>query len=214
MRPNRLEQIKRKQATHTPANTGVSLQSLADYQNALIIDLGKIANQKDIADKIRVKKTVLPTYIRFIDDYIKQGHNYPNDVAVQVMVWLLDVGEIDYGFNLAMIMAKQKQIMPAKFDRDIYTFLCDFFYDWASEQLKQQQSANPYLEVLIVTLDSDQWDVHPLCKSKLYAMQAKHCEQRGEHAQAIALCDKAMQINPEKHGVKGLKERLLKATQG
>lgn len=212
-------------AEHTPAGAefaapgktagpvGIDKGYLEHYQTAMAIDLGKIANQKDLVDKARVKQTVLPTYLPFVDNYVKQGDNYPNDVAVQVMIWLLDTLEIENGLDLALVLVKQNQKMPAKFDRDMPTFLCDFFYDWAGALLKEDHSASPYLDVLIATAENDQWDVHPLCLSKLYAMLAKHKERTGDYKEALTLCEKAEAINPDKAGVKGLKERLQKQLQ-
>lgn len=192
---------------------GIDKGYLEHYQTAMAIDLGKIANQKDLLDKARVKQTVLQTYLPFVENYIKQGDHYPNDVAVQVMIWLLDTLEIEKGLDLALLLVKQKQKMPAKFDRDMPTFLCDFFYDWAGALLKEDRSASPYLDVLIATAENDQWDVHPLCQSKLYAMLAKHKERTGDYKEALTLCEKAEALNPDKAGVKGLKERLQKQLQ-
>lgn len=187
--------------------------TLGHYQAAMEIDLIKIANQRDLIDKARVKQTVLPTYLGFVDDYMQSGDNYPNDVAVQVMIWLLDTLEIEKGLNLALHLVKQGQKMPTKFDRDMMTFLCDFFYDWANEELKADRGASPYLDVLIATAENDKWDVHPLCLGKLFAMLAKHKERAGDYTEALSLCEKAETINPEKAGVKGLKERLQKKLQ-
>ena len=183
-------------------------KSLDDYQMALEIDIAKIAAVPDITDKVRIKATVLPTYLDFVNDYVKSGVNYPNTVAVQVMIWLLDTLQIEAGLNLALHLIKQRQRMPTKFDRDIPTFVCDFFYDWASLLLKENLSASPYLDVLIATAENEQWDLHPLIFSKLWVMLAKHKERNGEFETALQLCFKAEQINPEKAGVKGMKERL------
>lgn len=191
-----------------------TVMDLAHYQDALSQDIAKISAQKDIADKLRVKQSVLPTYLPFVDQYVDAGDNYPNDVAVQVMIWLLDIGEIEHGLNLALVLIDQRQRMPAKFDRDMPTFLCDFFYDWANQMLKDEHSASPYLDTVIATAEAEKWDVHPLCISKLCAMLAKHKECNKEYREALTLCEKAEAVNPEKAGVKGLKERLQKELKG
>lgn len=220
----RLQQIKQAQIAEAE-KTGVNpyeqagkkpaaaIADLVHYQAAMEIDLGKISAEKVLTDKARVKAVVLPTYLPFIEDYVNQGHNYPNDVAVQVMIWQLDTMDIENGLNLALLLVQQGQKMPAKFDRDMATFLCDFFYDWAGALLKDDLSASPYLDVLVATADADQWDVHPLCISKLFVMLAKHKERSGDYAEALTLCEKAEAVNPEKAGVKGLKERLQKQLQ-
>lgn len=178
---------------------------LAHYQTALKVDIAKVKNQKDLLDKARVKQAVLPTYLPFVDAYVESGDNYPNSVAVQVMVWLLDINEIEHGLKLALHLVKQGQKMPPKFDRDMSTFLSDMFYDWAGDMLKDDQGASPYLDTLITTAETDKWDVHPLCLSKLYSMLAKHKLRSEEYQIALDLCNKAETVNPEKAGVKKLK---------
>jgi hypothetical protein len=190
----------------TVGPVGIDKGNLEHYQAALEIDLVKIKAEPTLEGKARIKKTVLPTYLDFVNAYIKNGDNYPNDVAVQVMIMLLDTGDIENGLSLALHLVKQGQKMPAKFDRDMPTFLCDFFYDWANDLLKKDQSASPYLDTLLATAEKDGWDVHPLCLGKLCAMLAKHKLRSEQYEEAIALCELAEKINPGKAGVKGLKE--------
>lgn len=185
--------------------------TLQDYQLAMQVDVGKIAAVQDIAEKIRIKQTVLPTYLNFVDRYVESGANYPNDVAVQVMIWQLDAGEIEYGLNLGLLLVKQKQRMPSKFDRDMPTFLCDFFYDWAGDMLSKGQGVSPTLDVLVATAENDDWPVHPLCISKIIVQLAKYKEISGDLVTALALCERAEAVNPEKAGVKKMIERLKKA---
>lgn len=221
---NKLDRIKAeqlKQAEETGVNPYQDLTpapdspighklvgELANYQSAMEIDLIKIKAETTLEGKARIKQTVLPTYLDFVNAYVANGDNYPNDVAVQVMIMLLDIGDIEGGLDLGLHLVKQGQKMPQKFDRDMQTFLCDFIYDWASVQLKAEHSASPYLDVLTATTENDNWNMHPVCMSKLFAMLAKHKELAGSYQEAFDLCVKAETINPEKAGVKGLKERL------
>jgi hypothetical protein len=192
---------------------GLDKSYLPHYQAALEIDLAKIKTENTLEGKARIKEALLPNYLDFVGHYVDNGDNYPNDVAVQVMIWLLDTGDIEKGLNLALHLLKQNQKMPARFDRDMPTFLADFFYDWAGEELKADRCVSPYLDVLVATAENEQWPMHPLCYSKLYAILAKHKERSGDYAEGVALCDKAEAINPEKAGVKGLKERMQKRLQ-
>jgi hypothetical protein len=192
------------------SDKGAGDTQLYDYQSAMEIDLVKIKAEPTLEGKARIKQTVLPTYMDFVNSYIANGDNYPNDVAVQVAIWLLDAGDIEKGLDLALHLVKQNQKMPTKFDRDMPTFLADFFYDWANEELKADRGASPYLDVLVATAENDKWPIHQLCFSKLYAMLAKHKERSGDYAEALSLCEKAETINPEKAGVKGIKDRLQK----
>ena len=183
------------------ANTAV--KDLAHYQAALSADLAKLATIKDLVEKAKAKQQMLPTYLPFVQDYIKLGHHYPNDVAVYVAIWLFDTLDIENGLEIALHLIAQKQITPPKFDRDLPTFVCDAMYDWANALLKLEQSASPYLDFFVANFED--WELAPPVKSKLYAILAKHKKREGDWLNVLALCEKAEQVNPEGAGVKTLK---------
>lgn len=218
MRPNRLEQIKKKQAedgidpTAAPKKAALAeaIEHLSHYQTLMQADLTKISLLKNMEERAELKKALLPQYSAFVKNYIDEGHDYPNDVAVQIMIWSIDIDAVEPFMDLAMALIETgNQHMPARFKRqDLETFVCDAMYDWANELLKQQQSASPYIDQLAMAIDEDHWDVHPLCASKVFAIAAKHKELSGEYQEGVDLCDLAIAINPDKHGVKSLKERM------
>jgi len=222
MRPNCLDQIKKKQAeegidpTAAPKKTALAnaIGNLSHYQDLLKQDLAKISKLGTLDERAELKAALLPQYLPFLTDYIKQVYDYPNDVAVQVMIWLFDSGNIEVALTTAFALINTgNQHMPDRFKRqDLETFVCDATYDWGNVLLKQQQSASPYLDQLAETIDADNWDVHPLCASKIFALLAKHKELSGDYQDGVLWCDLAIAINPEKHGVKSLKERLQKLT--
>lgn len=187
-----------------------TLSSLAHYQAALAADLASLKNLKILDEKQAAKRGMLPTYAPLIDEYITQGHDYPNDVAVQVMIWLMDVGDVEQGLDLAFELIKRKQRLPDKFARrDIETFVCDAIYDWANDLLKKDQSASPYLDTVVEVIESNTWDLSPPVASKVYAMLAKHKMREGQYQTVIDLCDKAESVNPDGAGVKKLREQAI-----
>ncbi len=193
----------------------VELSNLPHYQDLLKLDLAKISKIKVLEEKAELKAALLPQYQPFVTDYMEQGHDYPNDVAVQVMIWLIDSADVENFLTLAFYLIKSGyQHMPERFKRqDLETFVCDAMYDWANELLKQQQSVSPYLDQLATVIFNDQWDVHPLCASKIFALLAKHKELSGDYQEGIDWCEKAKAINPEGHGCKKLQVRLEKLQQ-
>lgn len=217
---SRLQKIKAAQLAHAE-KTGVNPyaataaevaqvakpSTLAHYQAAMLADLGSLKALKKLEEKQAAKKGMLSAYVPFVDDYVKQGHDYPNDVAVQVMIWLLDTGDTERGLNLALTLIKQgQQQMPERFDRrDIETFLCDAMYDWANALLKKEQSVSPYFDTLAATMTAEKWDVHPAVASKVYAMLAKHKLREGDYQAVVDLCDMAETVNKDGAGVKSLR---------
>lgn len=180
---------------------------LAHFQAAMQADLASLKALKTLDEKKAAKAKMLEAYRPFVDDYVNRGHDYPNDVAVQAMIWLLDVGDVEKGLGLALYLIKHgHQQMSERFDRrDIETFLCDAMYDWANALLKKEQSVSPYFDALAATMTNDKWDVHPAVASKVYAMLAKHKLREGDYQAAVDLCDQAETVNKDGAGVKSLR---------
>ena len=193
----------------TPVATPAELQTLQHYQAALSADLASLATIKDVTEKAKAKAAMLATYWPFVEAYVKNGDNYPNDVAVYVCIWLFDTLDIERGLDLACVLIKQNQITPAKFDRDLVTFVCDALYDWANALLKQDQSASPYLDAWVALIDSEGFSIAPPVHSKLLVMLAKHKARLAEYHTVIALCEAAEKINPDGAGVKKLKAEAV-----
>ena len=213
MRTNKLSQIRAKtKTTNAPqASEKNSNKKHGDelklLQVAMDADLATLKNIPDLADKAKLKAEYIPKYWDFISHYFADKHHYANSILVQIMIWLFDISNMDKAVPLALAIIKQGvHTMPPQFGRNLETFVCDEIYDWSNAQLKQDKTASPYLDDLIDALTSEQWDVHVAVKSKIYAMQAKHKMRLGEYQNVLDLCDKAIEANPEKHGVKKLRQ--------
>jgi hypothetical protein len=186
---------------HTPKPN-----TIEHYLAAMSADLAQLSQLKDVVEKAKAKQTMLKTYWPFVEAYLNNGDNYPNEIVVRVCIWLFDTLDIERGLNLAFVLIQQNQPTPAKFDRDMKTFVCDAMYDWASALLKKEQSVSPYLDTLAATMTTDKWDVHPAVSSKIYAMLAKHKLREGDYKTVINLCDLAESVNPDGAGVKTLRK--------
>lgn len=203
-------------STATMTISGAGKHLFEQLQAAMVTDVARIKTKPVIEDKQALKRELLPNYLPFVEAYVSDGHDYPNDVAVQVMVWLFDVNDIDNALKIgAYLVATGTNELPAKFARNLLTFISDEVYEWANAQLKAEQTASPYLDDLVGFIDSDtvikEWDLHPLVISKNMAMLAKHKEREGKLAECVALCERAEVANPEGAGVKTMKERVQKA---
>lgn len=196
------------------AKTETSFLTLEQYQAALSVDVARLSTIKVMDDKQAAKKTMMDVYSPFVWDYVEQGHNYPNNVAVQLMVWLFDVGAIEAALKLAFYLMPHQQ-MPDRFTRrDIQTFICDAIYDWAKQQLDNGQSALPLIDDVVVRLEG--WQLSPPVHSKVLVMAAKHHHAAGNSKTVVDYCQQAKQINPDGYGAKTLlataKHRLEQET--
>lgn len=180
-------------------------------QAALVTDIARIKTHKKLADKQALKSTLLPSYLPFVEQYISEGHDYPNNVAVMCMVWALDIGDIETGMDIAAYLIETKQTLPANFKCDIPTLLCRCVYDWANDQLKTKQSAQPYLDQLLSLLATHRWELPVAVESMMYVIAAKHAFELGEFGPCVKWCVEAETANPDGAGVKTLKAKAEKA---
>ena len=202
--PDDQKELSNTKQTDKTANLFEQLQA------AMQVDAARLKAEKKLEDKIRIKSELIPHYIEFVDDYVEQGYDYPCDVAVQVMVWLFDTGEIERALTLGLhLIAIGNQTLPPRFNRDIPTFIADAIYDWSNEQLKNEQTASPYLDLLVSVMEKSKWDLHPAVKSKNLAMMAKHKFREKDFKLCFELCNRAEVANPEGAGVKTLKNKAL-----
>ncbi|AWX99518.1 hypothetical protein A8139_05565 [Marinomonas primoryensis] len=206
------------ESTATMTISGAGKHLFEQLQAAMATDVARIKTKPVIEDKQALKLDLLPNYLPFVQAYVADGHDYPNDVAVQVMVWLFDVNDIDNALKIgAYLVATNTNELPAKFARNLLTFIADEVYEWANAQLKAEQTASPYLDDLVSFIDNEhvieEWDLHPLVLSKNMAMLAKHKEREGKLAECVALCDRAEAANPTGAGVKTMKDRVQKALE-
>jgi hypothetical protein len=193
---------------------GVGKHLFEQLQAAMVTDVARIKTKPALEDKQVLKSELLPNYLPFVQAYVADGHDYPNDVAVQVMVWLFDVNDIDNALKIGMyLVANGNNDLPPKFSRNLPTFIADALYDWANAELKAEQTATPYLDALVDFVDdalAEKWDLHPAVISKNLALLAKHKEREGKLKECVDLCERAEAANPEGAGVKTMKERVQK----
>ncbi|WP_289283316.1 MULTISPECIES: phage terminase small subunit [unclassified Methylophaga] len=205
------ETLDANQHFQTPGDGKPFKQLLEQYQAALQTDVQRLSTKDTIEDKAAMKKELLPNYMPFVEDYMANGHDYPNSVAVMMMVWLFDIGDIEQGLHLGFYLVKTpKQTMPHGFSSTMETFICDYTYDWASAQIKEEKTASPYLDNLVKVLLDAKWELAMPVKSKMLNMMAKNAFLKGEFKACVSWCEATQKVNPEGHGTKTLMSKALK----
>ena len=186
-------------------------QLLEQYQAALQTDVQRLSTKDTLEDKAAMKKELLPRYMPFVEDYMANGHDYPNSVAVMMMVWLFDIGDIEQGLHLGFYLVKTpKQVMPHGFSSTMETFICDYTYDWANAQIKEEKTASPYLDNLVKVLLDAKWELAMPVKSKMLNMMAKNAFLKGDFKACVSWCEATKEVNPEGHATKTLMNKALK----
>ena len=185
---------------------------LATYQAVIDVARSQLADIQDIGKKADFKRRQLPAILPFVEQYLARGDSYPNSVAVEAMIWLLDVGDIERGLRIGLALSDQGcHVMPKRFDRGLNSFIVRAVADWAAAQLRANQPAAPYLENLIEAINARGWELHPIPLGELYALAAKHAERSEDYGAAVTWANLAEKTNPEGAGVKTLKARCLRA---
>ena len=166
------------EALSSPAN---ARKHLLLQEAALDQDLERISAINGLAGRQALKREeLLPKYQEYVQRYCESGLNFPNRVAVQVMVWLFDTAQFEDALELADFLMEQGQKMPERFKRrDIQTFVADAVADWAYDEYNAGRSPEPYLSELLPRVDGE-WDLPEQIPSnyhKLIGMRAMEAEQ-------------------------------------
>ncbi|KAB0564295.1 terminase [Pseudomonas palleroniana] len=168
------------EALSSPAN---ARKHLLLQEAALDQDLERISAINGLAGRQALKRDeLLPKYQEYVQRYCDSGLNFPNRVAVQVMVWLFDTVQFEDALELADFLMEQGQQMPERFKRrDIQTFVADAVCEWAYAEYNAGRSPEPYLSDLLPRVDG-QWQLTEQIPSKyhkLIGMRAMEAEQWG-----------------------------------
>ncbi|SMF96137.1 Phage small terminase subunit [Methylomagnum ishizawai] len=190
--------------------------TLQQYQDA--IDAAQAAWQVHPAlseGRTEAKRKLLLQIMPFVEAYIADGAAYPNSVAVEAMILLLDTGDIERGLSLGLILAAQDcHIMPKRFQgKNLRHQVVRLTLDWAIAQLKAAQPAAPYLDQLLQAMDTEpgRWELNPILRGEAYALAAKHAAQAQDWPAGVDWCLKAQAANPKGAGVKTLLNQCLAA---
>ena len=142
------------EALSSPAN---ARKHLLLQEAALDQDLERISAINGLAGRQALKREeLLPKYQEYVQRYCESGLNFPNRVAVQVMVWLFDTAQFEDALELADFLMEQGQQMPERFKRrDIQTFVADAVCEWAYAEYNASRSPEPYLSDLLPRVDGE-----------------------------------------------------------
>ncbi|NWF17004.1 terminase [Pseudomonas reactans] len=166
------------EALTSPAN---ARKHLLLQEAALDQDLARISAINGLAGRQTLKREeLLPKYQEYVQRYCESGLNFPNRVAVQVMVWLFDTAQFEDALELADFLMEQGQQMPERFKRrDIQTFVADAVCEWAYAEYTAKRSPEPYLSDLLPLVDGV-WNLTEQIPSKyhkLIGMRAMEADQ-------------------------------------
>jgi hypothetical protein len=184
---------------YTPADALSSPANARKYlmlqEAALDIDLARISAINGLAGRQALKRDeLLPKYQEYVQRYCESGLNFPNRVAVQVMVWLFDTVQFDDALELADFLIEQGQEMPERFKRrDIQTFVADAVCEWAYAEYKANRSPEPYLSDLLPLVDG-KWNLTEQIPSKYHKLIGMRAMEAGDLEVALKHLERSTEL--------------------
>ncbi|MFJ4587729.1 phage terminase small subunit [Pseudomonas moraviensis] len=179
-------------ALSSPAN---ARKHLLLQEAALDQDLARISAINGLAGRQALKREeLLPKYQEYVQRYCESGLNFPNRVAVQVMVWLFDTAQFDDALELADFLIEQGQEMPERFKRrDIPTFVADAVCEWAYAEYKANRSPEPYLSDLLPLVDG-KWNLTEQIPSKYHKLIGMRAIEAGDLEIALKHLERSTEL--------------------
>ncbi|WEX14434.1 phage terminase small subunit [Pseudomonas sp. G11] len=180
------------EALSSPAN---ARKHLLLQEAALDQDLARISAINGLAGRQALKREeLLPKYQEYVQRYCESGLNFPNRVAVQVMVWLFDTAQFDDALELADFLIEQGQQMPERFKRrDLQTFVADAVCEWAYAEYKANRSPEPYLSDLLPLVDG-KWQLTEQIPSKYHKLIGIRALEAGQLETALKHLERSTEL--------------------
>jgi hypothetical protein len=142
------------------------------------------------------REELLPKYLEYVQRYRESGLNHPNPVLMQVLVWLFDTEQFEQALELADFAMMQGQAMPARFRRDIPTFIADTLIEWAEAEYKAGRSPEPYLSQQLPRVDGE-WQLFERIPARFHKLLGIIDMDNERWAESIAHFERATRLYPE-----------------
>ncbi|MBB3141199.1 phage terminase small subunit [Halomonas organivorans] len=176
---------------------------------------------KSTEQKIAKKREILPEFDAYVAGVLEAGTGAQDDVLMTVMIWRLDVGDLDGALAIAEYALRHGLDAPDRFERDTASILAEQLAEEAIKQLEapvqdteeaRAVAANAAAELAMhlsraeaLTHDAD---MHDPVRAKLHKALGYAERARGGHAaEALEHLRRALELN-DRAGVKKDIERL------
>lgn len=178
-------------------------QTAEDYEQFQLLVNALEQDQKRLSglapgekDKLR-EKELIPKYLPIAREYLESGDSYRNPILVDVIIMLMDVGDIPTALELAFPALEQKQPMPQRFKKvNLPTFVCDSVLAWANTQLARGEPIEPQFSQVFETLLEDHWQVPREVVAKFHKVSGDVHLKNGNPEHALEDFVRATEIDP------------------
>ncbi|OIN09087.1 phage terminase small subunit [Oceanisphaera psychrotolerans] len=159
------------QAAQQAADTGQAAGELAHSLHlqllALEQDQQRLKALDRIADKVTLKRELLPKYRPYVEQYLTGEKTHQNPLFATLVVWLFDLGEFEQALDWAEVAIAQGQHTPTRMKRDFPHFVADTVLEWAEQQAAEGQAVEPYFSRVFRHVASD-WRLNEKLTAKYF----------------------------------------------
>lgn len=173
----------------------------------LIEDRRTLHSIQSIQAKIAKKSELLPHYDDWIDATLASGTGKPDPLLTTLMLWHIDVGNLQRGLDIAEYALRHKLTMPDSHQRTLATVVAEEVADTARRLMLAEQPFDEGQVLRASTLTADQ-DMPDQVRAKLAKIIGELTEAH-DPDKALASYKMALQ-HDAKSGVKGSIKRLEK----
>lgn len=174
----------------------IMLMMLADHKRKL----KEIQSQEM---KAEFKADVIDEYEAYIDGVIESDCGVQDDVLMNLMVWFIDIGNIESALRIGAYALKHNMQTPEQYKRDTATLLAEETAEFAL-RYTDKISITLLLHVEHITTDKDMPDE---VRAKLYKSIGLKFKEIKDNENALKHFQRALELN-ERSGVKKLIEVL------
>ncbi len=169
---------------------------------------------KSLEAKVEKKRELLPEFEAYVAGVLEGGQGAADDVLMTVMLWRLDVGNLEGGIEVAEYALRHGLDTPDRFERDTASIVAEQVAEEALARLEATEGETlPEVAADLVmhlaraeALTADA-DMHDQIRAKLHKALGYACRATTKPEEALEHLRRALQLN-ERAGVKKDIEKL------
>lgn len=184
---------------------------------AMAEDRRQLKTHQSVEARIALKRTLLPKYEAYVVGLVEAGaearHQDPSfrapqdDVVMNVLIWLLDVGELDDAVRIFDFALTHGWAMPANFKRNLQTFVAEQAAEFALQELEAGRPVSLMALSVLEELVRDR-DMPDEVRARLHKAIGRELMRRASEAPADG---EANQTGSRKARLEAALEQLTRA---
>ncbi|MCM2973509.1 phage terminase small subunit [Larsenimonas suaedae] len=208
------QRVSAAQAARTTGDEPMHGDAFHLMHAKLLEDYRRLKSVQSVERKIQLKRELLPNYGDYVAGVLEAGRGAEDEVLMRVMLWRIDVGDIDGALPIARYALQYGLDPGEQFQRSTPAILAE---EAADQALALQEDDDHLLDALIeierLTGDAD---MHDPIRAKLHKALGNGHRARGELTEALPHYQRALELNDRVGVKKDIErvERALKQTSG